>query len=372
MKKIAVMTWYLYRNYGTVLQAVALNRTIRNLGYDVSTIAYDPSKREKPFVNRVVGKIKRIMCESSFSSSERDSKFDTFIKKNLTLTKEIISPIDFQNLNQEFVAFVCGSDQIWGAEWLDTRFYLDFVDDSRRKIAYAPSFGCTEIVDSDKRQVISHCLKNIANISVREKSGAEIVKTLIGKKPCVALDPTLLLDERIWKEFVSFEKEMDEPYCLFYFLGNNQMNYNSALNIAKKQNLKVKLIPVFTKDAKKESCVNDCIGPSEFLSLIKHASYICTDSFHGMVFSVIFHKQFVGFERFKNNDEKSQNTRIYNFLNQLDLNNILLRQTEKNSWENISNNFIDYEKVDKKLSILKENSIVYLKDALNQATLLSD
>ena len=59
-------------------------------------------------------------------------------------------------------------------------------------------------------------------------------------------------------------------------------------------------------------------------------------------------------------------------MNQLDLNNILLRQTEKNSWENISNNFIDYEKVDKKLSILKENSIVYLKDALNQATLLSD
>ena len=87
MKKIAVMTWYLYRNYGTVLQAVALNRTIRNLGYDVSTIAYDPSKREKPFVNRVVGKIKRIMCESSFSSSERDSKFDTFIKKKFDSDK---------------------------------------------------------------------------------------------------------------------------------------------------------------------------------------------------------------------------------------------------------------------------------------------
>lgn len=370
MKKIAIMTWYTFRNYGTVLQAVALNRVIRDFGYDVSTIAYNPLERKKPFAERVLNKIERLLSASDYSSDEKELLFENFIKENICLTSKIHSSEEFHRLNSDFDAFVCGSDQIWGPRWLDTRFYLDFVEKADCKIAYAPSFGCSEIPEDNKRKKISSCLMDFGSISVREKSGAEIVESLIGKKPPVVLDPTLLLDDEKWDEYARTCFDKSKRYCLFYFLGNNPQNYHVAKKIAEDKGLKIKILPVFSKDFKLESSIHESVGPSEFLTLLKNADYVCTDSFHGMVFSVIFHKQFVAFERFKRTGGKSQNTRIYNFLNLMGLNNVLLGQDSLNEWEQKTNLSIDYKHVDDRLETLRKDSLAYLKSALDRAACL--
>ncbi len=154
-------------------------------------------------------------------------------------------------------------------------------------------------------------------ISVREESGSKIISEIKNREIPITLDPTLLLTKSEWAEKFNL-KENSKKYLLAYFLGYNKNHWKRTESLAQKLNLEIVIIPVFEKDLKRNGVVLG-LGPEEFLDLSYNASYVCTDSFHGVAFSVNFGKSFTCFERFKSNDKENQNTRIYNILEKLDL-----------------------------------------------------
>lgn len=367
------MTWYSYRNYGTALQAAAMSCTISRLGYQTLFVSYDPRSArrtlpaaKRPLIHRALEKAKRLLSPQPLAGEERDASFDSFTKANLEFTEKL-PPERLVEFSDHFDAFVCGSDQIWSPRFLDPHYYLDFVAQPHKKVAYAPSFGCESVEDSEKAQRIAALLREFGNIGVREESGANIVEGLTGKRPQVVLDPTLLLDADAWSDLARPYPVGDEPYCLFYFLGSYKGNMKAALRIAKSTGLRVLEVPVFQNRQGRPGVLGPDVGPAEFVSLVKGASLICTDSFHGMVFSTLFEKPFVPFERFDPNDPESQNTRVYNFLNMTGLDGVLLSRSRLRSWQDFASPQFDYGSVREKIAERRKDSLGYLHDALEKA-----
>ncbi len=318
-------------------------------------------------IRRALGKAKWLLSPHPLVAAERDAAFDRFINANLTFT-EALPPKRLAELSDCFDAFVCGSDQIWSPRCFDPRYYLDFVAQPQKKVAYAPSFGCERIDDDDKAQRIVALLREFGSIAVREESGADIVEKLTGKRPLVVLDPTLLLDADAWSELAYPYPIGEKPYCLFYFLGSDKGNMKAARLIAESADLRVLEVPVFQNRQGRPGALGPDVGPAEFVSLVKGSSLVCTDSFHGMVFSALFERPFVPFERFDPRDPASQNTRVYNFLSMTGLEGILLSRARLASWQEFANPQIDYETVGKRIEARREESLSYLRDALDDAT----
>lgn len=373
--KVAFATWFRYHNYGTALQVVALYNTIKILGYDVDVVNYDPEHKfavkcknngEKVIHRKRLKQFKGALWKlqnNIYDPRTKGDKFANFIGNNLTFTEECFTHSDLHDLNKTYDAFVCGSDQIWSPRCFDPTYYLNFVQDPSKKVAYAPSFGCDSIEPYSSAEKISTLLCSFNHISVREASAVDIVKRCTGTEPPVVLDPTLLLDSDAWKVF---EKpvRVDEPYCLFYFLGSYERNWNAALSIAKANNITPVIVPVFKRDLKRSEIDVGPIGPAEFLWLLSHASLVCTDSFHGMAFSTIFQREFVAFERFDPNSEDSQNTRVYSFLEMAGAENALLPRNSLENWKERTNGHIDYSDVSTRMEGKRVKSLNYLEDAL--------
>ncbi len=373
MKKVGIMTWYAYENYGTVLQAAALNRVIGGLGYDAVDIAYDPKlgsrSHEKPkrgLFDRLVGKFKFYLGSRPISNIDRTKKFADFIKKAIPLSADVCSMDYLSSLNCEYDAFVCGSDQIWSPRCFDPTYYLSFVDDERKLIAYAPSFGCDSLDDFRSASEIYDLLSRFSHIAVRETAAAAIVKKATGMVPPVVLDPTLLLSANDWRGYSAPLVEGD-GYCLVYFLGSDRENWEAARRIAKEKGLRIVVVPVFQRDCRRGECEDRAIGPAEFLSLIDNADLVCTDSFHGMVFSTIFERKFIAFERFDPRSPESQNTRVYSYLNLIESRRVLLSRSRLSEWRDFIDVSLDYGAVAHRIEELRSESMGYLKDSLKLA-----
>ena len=372
MKKVGIMTWFQYHNYGTALQVTALSETVRKLGYEPLVIDYSAKNKlpatlyDENLFHKYKNKIYKRIRMRNFISEEREQKFIDFYQQHLTFTKRCSLLSELEDLNQELDAFICGSDQIWAPSCFDSHYFLDFVSDNYKKIAYAPSVGLPVIADKDIQRQIRKLTRNFGFLSTREESGSVMISKLSGRKVETVLDPTLLLNSKQWHE-ISGYVEIDEkvPYLLVYMLGRNEQQWKRIYQIAKQKNLQVKIIPVFLSDLKREGCLKNSIGAIEFLSYIKNADYICTDSFHGMAFSINFHKEFTVFERFKEKDKLNQNSRIYHLLKKLNLENRLFHRQEDMK---MLSDKIDYIQVEKIREMLKKESLHYLKNALELAT----
>lgn len=374
MNRVAIMTWFSYRNFGTALQATAMSLTVSKLGYQPVFISYDPEPAQravrserKTLMRRALGKVRWLLSPHPVTAQERDVVFDRFLKTNLVFT-EAISANKLPDLSDEYTAFLCGSDQVWSPRCFDAHYYLDFVKDSQKKIAYAPSFGCDDIESVDIKYRIASLLGEFGSISVREESGAEIVQELTGVRPQVTLDPTLLLDADTWSGLSIPCSVGDDSYCLFYFLGNHKGNRRAARRIAESTGLRVIEVPVFQNRQGRPGVLGPDVGPGEFISLVRNATLVCTDSFHGMVFSALFERPFIPFERFNPNDSASQNTRVYNFLSLLGLEEILLTRANLRDWQDYTSPQIDYENVGRRIEARRKDSMRYLRDALASAT----
>lgn len=376
-RRVAICTWFAYRNYGTALQAVALNKCIASMGYDVRDVNYDPvaakgahgGEGRRSLGKRLNGKIKQILGYAPLVTEERERRFQSFIDENLPLTAPVASQSDFDALNESFDCFVCGSDQVWSPRGsFDPRYFLDFVTDNSKKIAYAPSFGCDSLDGYDTAGRISELLRLFPSIGVREASGARIVEACSGRKPQVVVDPTLLLPREDWSRLARPRHPAGRPYCLFYFLGDWEGNRRAARKIARYRNLPVIEIPVFQRDLRHAGTPSEAIGPAEFLWLVENADLVCTDSFHGMVFANIFTADFVAFERFDPSSPGSQNTRIYSFLEMLGAQSRLLRRSGMRDWRSLADQHVDYDSIRPRITTRRDTSIAFLKDALEKST----
>ena len=237
--KIGIVTYFDICNYGSVLQAYAMKRALSLLGYDAVFLNIKEEKWSTKYLHKLyVGLITVIKCITnkealkthceirslrrkniSFVSKECRHKFNDFIKINLpSLTIDRIS-LRRRSKGDEFGAFICGSDQIWSplSLSLSSHKFLEFAPMEKR-IAYAPSFGVEEI-PSYNRNHVYRALKKFDSISVREISGANIIKKLIGKDVPIVLDPTMLFDGDEWRmlyrEHAGYMEK--ENYILCYF-----------------------------------------------------------------------------------------------------------------------------------------------------------
>lgn len=369
--RIAQMTWYQSQNYGTVLQAYAMQRTLTNLGAEARLVNYDPApwqqrnqsalRKSRPFRAARMFQ-QRAMGVAPFVSAKKDAAFGEFASTYIDETEPVASPAEFEALNSSFDAFVCGSDQVWSPRCFDPRYYLDFIADDKPRIAYAPSFGCDSLPDA-AAAAIAPLVSGFNALSARETSGAQMVKDLSGKECEVVCDPVVLLGADEWRSVSSRDIPfVSEHYCLCYFLGRSEENWTLARSAAKEKGLDLVVIPVFNGDIKRGDMALSGVGPLEFLWLIDNASYVCTDSFHGLVFSTLLERDFSVFERFKPGSSASQNVRIENFLSLTDLGNRLVRWGAKDI--SCAAAPVDFACAEVRISSLRQSSLEYLRRAL--------
>ncbi len=371
MHKVGIMTWFQYHNYGTALQVTALSEILKKMDCSAVVIQYytKPNIAERVnksffrgFARKVVYRLK-YFGKSQYSSVEREKRFDDFLSNHLQFTDKCETLSELEALNNEFDYFVCGSDQIWAPSCFDSHYFLDFVSENSKKIAYAPSVGLPKIENEEIKKEMARLCSTFAHLSSREESGSKIIHDITGREVETVLDPTLLLSKDEWNNFKSTDINISNfPYLLVYMLGQNKKQWKMIHKTASKLGLEIRVIPVFRKDFMRKGCIKYPVGPAEFLSLISSASFVCTDSFHGMVFSVNYGKQFAVFERFLPDDPINQNSRIYNLAEKLDLKNRILA---KDSNINIISSDIDYDRVHFKLNSLIKESLKYLRESLH-------
>ncbi len=312
MHKMAILTID-SPNYGNKLQNYALQTAIQNLGHSVETL-----RRQRLSTVRKIKRLARIIL-----IHDNRSAFYRFARKMICWSKWVASKnCQDQAMTNAYETFVIGSDQIWNIDFdfIGDVDFLPFIP-REQKISYAASFGIDTIPESERPRIAAH-LQNIRTISVREKSGAKIVKELTGRDAVLVLDPTLLLPKEDWIKIEKPpQKAIKKPYLLTYFLG--KATYAEEVNAyAKAHNLEVV----------------DCrtsvfpVGPSEFVYLVHHADVICTDSFHASVFSFIFKRPFAVFERMSHDQDMS--SRIDDLCSTFHLDAHRFRNADF-SWDNI-------------------------------------
>lgn len=380
MKDIAILTkYYKNYNYGGVLQGYALKRVLEEMGYKTDIISYDVGKNKNPIYKSVIEQSKQYGIKSAINKvfEKTTGKFKFLIKG--TLNKRINKFEEFMQydteeysddnlfkLNDKYKAFISGSDQVWNPNAVRELYLQNFVKRGNKRISYAASIGRNKLNDKEAK-VLTSSLKKFNSLSVREKTAKEILEKNIKNNIEVVLDPTLLLEKEKWNE-IAADSIYEKRYAIFYFFSNSAKIRKKALKFCKKKNLDLIMIPYANQqfnfhDSKGPGIRLTNIGPKEFISAIKNAEYVFTDSFHGAVFSIINEKQFFVFERNKK-EHVSMNSRIYDLLDNFDLNNRLLTIDNFDKVEILEK--IDYKKVNSQKQKLKEKSLNFLKESINK------
>lgn len=282
-KHIAIITIE-SQNYGNRLQNYALQNILKSMGCTVETIhRVHGFKEKKQPVKRLIQNIFQL-------KSAKFRQFDSLIDFSSIVIGRDDYPAD---LPERFDYFIAGSDQIWNPYYDCIAGKCDFLTFAKdnQKISYAASFGVSEIPTERKKEYAEY-LRSFKAISVREDCGANIVKDLSGREATVVLDPTLLLDESEWRKVEKKSRFCPKhKYIFVYALGEKNDNFKKKI-----KQMGEKYI-IFDIGAVQRNGRALPAGPSEFLYLLRNAEMILTDSFHATVFSILFHKKFITFNR---------------------------------------------------------------------------
>lgn len=378
--KIGLISCYEVYNYGSQLMSLALQMMMEELGLKCEHIQYIPKKDlhfycSIPFklINKPLKKHKKEIKEKILIIKQdkvrqqqeilRKNYFNEFINKNLTLSRRAEGYKSLKEIAKSYQCILLGSDQVWHPMNLEGDYKnMEFVPDYIPKIVYGASFGVTDIPVYQKKRTI-HYLKRISYISTREQEGADLVEKLINRKVEVVLDPTLMTKKEQWENKISKKFIPNSSYIFVYFLGNNILYRQKVKELKEKTNLIVVGIDSYNfKDINYIDVNINEAGPDDFIALIKYAKYICTDSFHGSVFSILYKKQFLTFFRYMEGSKMSANSRIKSLFSQLELNERIYKN-DTDIFIEINKN-IDYIKVENILEKLRMKSKNYLINAL--------
>ncbi len=386
MKKVAIASCYFQYNYGSQLQAYATQKILDDWGVENETICIDGLKKEinyakyKYFLRMILdtatvkgkwGSIKhafRLHLNKSFGNNVavRNEKFKIFATEMFNLSPRYNSKAELTDQCNQYSAVIVGSDQLWLPSNIEANYYtLNFVPTAIPKIAYATSFGIANMPQRQKGKATAF-LNRIEFLSVREKSGQEIIKTLTNKDVPLVCDPTLLFSAEEWMTIQKEERVINEKYIFCYFLGNNPIQREFANRLKKFTGLKIVQLRHMDEFIKTDESFADYapydIGPAEYVSLIRDAEFVCTDSFHGSVFSILHKKRFFSFKRYRKDSSVSTNSRLYSLLSLLKLNDRFLTGNEDIA--NCLNRKINYESVFCQLDEFRTLSKKFLKNAL--------
>lgn len=388
MKKTAIVSCYFQHNYGSMLQAYATQMALDKLDCENETIDIAGLNREikkgkilyfakasltSDILISKLGMAQNVLIKK-FSSSDyarlskiRSDKFDAFSKKYFRLSSRYNSKEELRiKCDENYSAVVVGSDQLWLPGNIAADYYtLNFVPTTVNSIAYATSFGQSSLPKDSARKA-SIFLKKIKHISVREESGQKIVKELAGRDVPVVCDPTLLFTGDEWMKIQKKEPIIEGKYILCYFLGNNSPHREFAKKLKKETGCKIIALTHLDEFVKSDEGYADetpyNIDPADFLNLIRNAEYVCTDSFHCSVFSILYKKEFFTFRRYNRNTRQSTNSRLDTLFKITSIEGRLLTGDEK--IEDCLNIKTDFDAAHKKIAGIRQQSYEYLKAAL--------
>lgn len=345
-------------NIGNKLQNYAVINIYTQMGVDAHTLATE----KQPsiffiFKSNIKEIIRALVKGNKRFNPYAVSRFIKFVKFNKFLNVDY-SLLNFRKINYDY--YSVGSDQVWNPNFYkyDLKrkdYYLLTFAENYKKISFSPSFS-VENIPKKWEEWFKTNLKDFKALSVREDAGAKIIKNLTGRDATVLVDPTMLLSIEEWRKVskkpkgIRNIKKLEEGYILTYFLSPKCDKAKKKLDEIKGNR---KVYELLNPDDK----VAGTAGPSEFLWLFDHADFILTDSFHACVFSFLFNKPFIVYDR--NWNEGNMNSRLETLLSKFHLERKYASSgLENNIWEH------DYEEGYKQLELERKKAMDFLKKAL--------
>lgn len=364
-KKIGLITYHKSYNYGASLQAYATVKLFEKYQFETVVIDYCTNNFKgfgtiRNTVTETALCDKNIIVKYLYAfvktpSYRRQIKvFNDFVSKSLPVSRTYYSSEELKEDLPEVDYFCTGSDQVWNNHWshvFEGAFFLDFVPDGVKCFSLASSFGKDSFIQEELDYIKQH-LEKYDYISVREKEGINLLKSVGYNEAHLMLDPTLLVSCDVWKE-LAVKPDIDYPYILVYQLHGDSDAYDKAVEFGKKHGIKVVRIVTMYHQMKR-GCKN-VITPSvnEFVGLFEDAEYVFTDSFHGTIFSMLNQKK-LGIRlphKFSN--------RITTLLQLLNAEEFIINDMD--SWENALQG-IDYIKITEMLHELQESKLHELEE----------
>lgn len=374
-KKIGIINLQFTANYGAVIAAAVLEDVVRNITdgkYTVNTINYSPYKKMPNRIFQHMDAAKqyggwKLYLKAKFpknsdpeTAKKRNQRFSEFKERFMNLTPLYHDAWEI-NKNGDYAAFITGSDIVWAPKRTDNfradGYYLKFADKGERRVAFAPSLDCS---DNRKLKKVSkyyrESLKYLDFISVREKTNIGFIQSLTDKKVYECCDPAFLVDPSYYDKMIDTAEieNTDSKYIYVYILEINNEIVEYANKLAREKGLKICYYSANHNNyyGKKEDCSAD--GPAEFLYRLKNAEYVLTNSFHCVVFSLMFQKKFLSFTRSRISIKSSD------LLDKFGLRDRLVSPGTKADIDAD----IDFNKITKTINDMREESMSYLKESL--------
>ena len=340
--KVGILTFHWGANYGAVIQAYALQQHIASLGHTVEIIDYNPIK------TKLIQFIQTCLSRD-FKKLKKSKMIKQFVKENLSLSKRTyFTSKSLLKCKDEYDVVFCGSDQVWNESFLfyseskpNPSYYLSFVGSNTKRCAYAISFG-TESLQEKTKDVVLKEINKFSHISARENTGIEILKDL-GFESQLVSDPTLLLSADDYSRLLDKKSyKTNKAFC--YILHNNQTTAKKICNYVDNT---VELCP--------------CISEYEWLHKIKNSEIVVTNSFHGIMFSIIFNTPFIAITV----EGSGMNDRIYTILEKAGLSDRIITEFDKEKIDKIRATNINWEEVSCNLSDFVGSSKKYIYECLS-------
>ena len=361
-KKVGILTWHYYLNFGSALQSFALYRVIKSLGYETVIVNYlDPRLNHIPntILSRIKAVVKYILSHVPVLGKRWHINSINFRKRYFHETQPFNSEEEGARICRDIAVVCCGSDQIWAPNCYNPYYFAHFLDGNKvRKISYAASIGLNDIPANLAKVYRQHLLDFYA-VSVREKEGSELLKSRCNIDSAVVLDPTLLVDVSVYEKMQRKVHGIHKPFLFCYFLNNEHQYKENVERYAHEHNLQIVGVSDKASDSDWMKRLTG-LGADHFLWLINNAETIMTDSYHGSIFSLLFHKNLRIFQRFEERNPICQNSRIRQLRNNFNLGQRIIMATSPID----DSKAIDYNYFESRLKELRASSLDFLKKAL--------
>lgn len=360
---IGIYTIHSAYNYGAMFQAYGTQKALEKLGYNSEFINYYPSLAEKKNENKIFSlKLKPfltyIYCRLNPKIQLKNKRFRAF-HSEMKLSKRYYNLEEVYQSKPKYDVHLVGSDQVWNLERgfvNDAYYFLNFIGKDKKKISYAASFG-TSAIDEKYHEKLKSFLTEFDAISVREDDGVEIIKKATNIDATQVLDPTFLLNATEWSKLAS-KRLIKEDYILYYGFDNSEVSRQLIINLKKRLKMPVVALSGGISFPFKVDYFFQDAGPNEFISLFKHASFICASSFHGLAFAIHFRKSFFSIKH------PNRNSRMETILNKFDLVDRQADNTQDILNLTEEKLFIDYKRIEGKIEFEISKSLSWMRDNL--------
>lgn len=360
-------------NYGACLQALALQHVLLENDFEAELVNYGGKKTlETGNVNPVAKIIKKIshlgilrivkyILNYSYIKKNK-AVYNDFRKNRLKISSKIYyRNVNLDELKNDYDFFIAGSDMLWSEEFSeDWNFYFLSFAPKEKCFSYAPSFG-QNTLSAENKNIVKTYLEKFNRLSCREEKGVKLIKEITSLDVPQVVDPTLLLDANKWNEIIgNNDRILKNKYCFGYLFGSVDSARKNLIN-----KLESNFGKIYRLSNKKEGTTvpMSCVGPIEYLRLFRDSEFVITDTFHGLMFSIIFRKPFIVLERHDGSKWAKQSDRMVSTLEMFGLADRYVNPEKIDISKYL---ILDYTKYDEKIESCRNKSLNYLMAILEE------